>query len=60
MKKSLKTALALVGIVALLLGGSENPVDGSCDLPWTLSCLAITAACGWILSKIERTREEGA
>lgn len=59
MKKIIETLLAFVGIIALLLGGAENP-DGSCNLLWTLSCLAIVAGCAWGYNKLnpeEKTNE---
>lgn len=51
MKKVLETLLAFVGLVALVLGGAENP-DGSCNLAWTLSCIAVVALCGWLYGKL--------
>lgn len=51
MKKFLSTIAGLVGITALLLGAAENP-DGSCNVLWTLSCLAIFAGCALIYSKL--------
>lgn len=51
MKKILSTILALVCLLAIVLGCAENP-DGSCNLVWTLSCLAVAAASGWAWSKL--------
>lgn len=51
MKKFLSNLLALVAVVAIFLGCAENP-DGSCNLSWTLSCLAVAAASGWGWSKL--------
>jgi hypothetical protein len=51
MKKVLSFILGVVAIVALILGSAENP-DGSCNLLWTLSCLGVSAASGWLLGKV--------
>ena len=51
MKKILSTILALVCLLAIVLGCAENP-DGSCNLAWSLTCLAVAAACGWGWSKL--------
>jgi hypothetical protein len=45
MKKILKSILAFVCLASVLLAGAENP-DGSCNLGWTLSFLAIAVLCG--------------
>lgn len=51
MKKILSNLLALVCIIAVVLGGAEN-LDGSCNFLWTISCLAVAAASGWAWSKL--------
>lgn len=51
MKKMLKTFVGLIGLTALFLGAAENP-DGSCNLAWTLSCLAVFGGCAWVYSKL--------
>lgn len=51
MKKIFSTILGLVAVMAIFLASAENP-DGSCNLVWTLSCLAVVAASGWAWSKL--------
>lgn len=51
MKKALTMILGLVCVIALMLGCAENP-DGSCNIAWTLSCLAIAAASGLACTKL--------
>lgn len=51
MKKTIETILALVCFIALILGCAENP-DGSCNLLWTLSCLAVAGLSGWAFGKV--------
>ena len=61
MKKIFETILGLVCVTALFLGCAENP-DGSCNLAWTLGCLAVSAVSGWLLGKINpelNPRKEG-
>ena len=45
MKRIAKTILGCVCFAAIILAGAENP-DGSCNLVWTLSFLAIALLCG--------------
>lgn len=52
MKKILETLCCVVILLGLILGGAEKP-DGSCDLLWTGSCLAIVFVAGWGLNKLE-------
>lgn len=40
MKKALEFTLGMITVVAIFLAGAENP-DGSCNIVWTLSCLAV-------------------
>lgn len=47
--KAVLTAACLTGII---LAGAENP-DGSCNLLWTLGWLAIAAASGFGIKKME-------
>lgn len=54
MKKILETILALICLVAVVLGGAENP-DGSCNIIWTLSCLGIAALSGWAWNKLDKS-----
>lgn len=58
MKKTLSFILGVVAIVALILGSAENP-DGSCNLAWTLSWLAVLAAAGWAWWKLNPKKKEG-
>lgn len=51
MKKIFETILGLVCVTALFLECAENP-DGSCNLAWTLGCLAVSAGSGWLLGKV--------
>lgn len=55
MKKLVSTLCCLVILLALVLGGAENP-DGSCNLVWTGSWLAVAALAGWCLNKLEGKR----
>lgn len=55
-KKIVKGILAVLCALSVILAGAENP-DGSCNLAWTLSWLAIAANCGIWLRWLE---EEGA
>lgn len=50
MKKIAESLLGLVALIAMMLGCAEN-ADGSCNLPWTLSCFAVAAVCGRLWSK---------
>ena len=45
MKQILKSILALVCLLALVLAGGERS-DGSCDIIWTASWLAVAVVCG--------------
>lgn len=47
MKKIAETILLLTTIAALVFGGVQY-ADGSCNLTWTLSCIAVVAVCGWL------------
>lgn len=51
MKKILEAILGLICILAIFLAGAENP-DGSCNIVWTLSCIAVAALCGWSWGKM--------
>ena len=59
MKKILSTILGLMCVFALFLGCAENP-DGSVNLLWTLSCLAVSVCSGWAWAKLnpEEVRNE--
>ena len=55
MKKLASTLCCLVILLALVLGGAENP-DGSCNLLWTGSWLAVAGLAGYGLKKLEGKR----
>lgn len=50
-KNIIVAILSLVALTAIVLGGAEN-ADGSCQLAWTLSCIAVAALCGWLFGKL--------
>ena len=43
--------LSVVCFGALILGGAEN-TDGSCDIKWTLGCIAVATVSAIILIAI--------
>ena len=51
MRKFLEIVICLVFFLAVILAGAENP-DGSCNLIWTLSCLAIASLSAWAFNKV--------
>lgn len=53
MKKAIKTILGCTCVVAVILAGAENP-DGSMNLWWTVTCLAIATLSGLGWGRIER------
>lgn len=56
MKKALKTILGLICIIGIILAGGEE-ADGSCNIIWTLSWLAVALVAGMGLNKlIEETK----
>ncbi len=55
MKKALKTILAAACLLGIILAGCEEP-DGSCNLLWTLTWLAVAVASGMGLKKMEDAR----
>lgn len=50
-KNIIEAIISLVALTAIALGGAEN-ADGSCQLAWTLSCIAVAALCGWLFGKL--------
>ena len=52
MKKIIKTLFAVACFAGIILAGCEEP-DGSCNLVWTLSWLAVATAAGLGLKKME-------
>lgn len=51
MRKFLEIIICLFFFLAVILAGAENP-DGSCNLIWTLSCLAIAGLSAWAFNKV--------
>lgn len=51
MRKFFEIIICLVFFLAVILAGAENP-DGSCNLIWTLSCLAIASLSAWAYNKV--------
>ena len=54
MKTALKTILAVACFAGILLAGCEEP-DGTCNIIWTLSWLAVATASGLGFKRIEET-----
>lgn len=52
MKKIFKTLLAVACVAGIILAGCEEP-DGSCNVVWTLSWLAVATASGLGFKKME-------
>ena len=55
MKKIVKTIHADASFSGIILAGCEEP-DGSCNLIWTLSWLAVAVASGFGLKKMEEAK----
>ena len=55
MRKIVKTILAVACFAGIILAGGENP-DGSCNIIWTLSWLAVAVASGFGLKKMEEAK----
>lgn len=55
MKKIVKTILAVACFAGIILAGCEEP-DGSCNIIWTLSWMAVAAASGLGLKKMEEAK----
>lgn len=53
MKKLARILAGAVCLAAIVLAGCEN-ADGSCDLAWTLSWIAVAFATGMYLNRTER------
>ena len=50
MKKIIGTLLGFLTVAAIFLGCAEE-MDGSCNIFWTLGCIAFAVLCGWLWSK---------
>ena len=59
MKKVAKTILAVACFAGIILAGCEEP-DGSCNLAWTLSWLAIAVNCAFWLRWLKEDEKEDA
>lgn len=55
MRTFLEIIICLVFFLAVILAGAENP-DGSCNLIWTLSCLAIAILSAWAFNKVSENK----
>lgn len=53
MKKAIKTILGCACVAAVILAGAENP-DGSCNLWWTIACLAIALVSGYAWDRVKQ------
>jgi len=49
-----KTVLAIVCFTSIILAGGENP-DGSCNLAWTLTWIAVAFLSGRGFYKLENS-----
>ena len=55
MRKFLEIIICLVFFLAVILAGAGNP-DGSCNLIWTLCCLAIAGLSAWAFNKVSENK----
>jgi hypothetical protein len=55
MKRIARTILGCVCFASIILAGAENP-DGSCNILWTLSFLAVAVLSGLGWKKIEEAK----
>ena len=55
MKKALKTLLAVACFAGIILAGCEEP-DGTCNLVWTLSWIAVAVASALGLKSMEEAK----
>ena len=53
MKKAFSFILGMVCFAAIILAGAEN-MDGSCNVKWTLSWMAVAVVSGLILGAINK------
>ena len=52
MRKIAKTFLAVACFAGIILAGCENP-DGSCDIIWTISWLAVACLSAYGFKKVD-------
>ena len=52
-KTIVKTVLAIVCFTSIILAGGENP-DGSCNIAWNLTWIAVAYLSGRGFSKLEK------
>ena len=52
-KKIVKTVSAIVCFTSIILAGAEN-LDGSCNLTWTLTWIAVAYISGRKYAKLEK------
>ena len=57
--KALQSLLAIICLVALVLAGAENP-DGSCNLHWSVPCLATAFLAGYAFKLTFKDEENDA
>ena len=53
MKKTLKTIASVVCFASIILAGAEN-LDGSPDVTWTLSWLAVAVVSGLAFNRLDK------
>ena len=53
-KKIVKTVLAIVCFTSIILAGAEN-MDGSCNLAWTLTWIAVAYVSGRQYGKLDKS-----
>ena len=53
-KKIVKTVLAIVCFTSIILAGAEN-LDGSCNLAWTLTWIAVAYISGRKYGKLDKS-----
>lgn len=56
MKTILKSIFGLACLASIVLAGAENP-DGSCNILWTVSFLALAGITGWAFGKLEASKK---
>lgn len=56
MKKAFETIFGLGCVCALFLGAGESP-NGSCNIAWTLGCLALAVIFGLMFNHVHAQRK---